>query len=277
MTNRHVNLRRAGAALVLVAMMVGLAGFPRPAQAGASSQLVGVLSTLRNLFQSDFSEVVKWAKDGAPQVSAPVFSADRAKAQILNLGYNDRTAVLSWLTGHGRAALYARGATDAEIGPMRPGIDAALATPNPWRQLTFATETIQASPAGNLKVLGGFAAVRRNGRGAIACVSFQNDAPVAAARVLFEFPLLNDSGQTLATLTLDRKGTFSTGIGIMTYSGFSGWQTGGPRGYADNCATLDLGVAALPLLTAKFASYRIVRIEYADGTSWPSGAASPAP
>jgi hypothetical protein len=274
----HANLRRIGAALVLVATMVAIAGFPQPVHAGPSSQLVGVLSTLRNLFPPDFAEVVNWARAGAPQVSAPVFSADRAKAQILNLGYNDRTAVLSWLNGHGRAALYARGATDAQIGPPRPSIDAALATPNPWRQLTFATETIQAVPDGNTKVLGGFAAVRRNGRGAIACVSFQNDAPVAATRVLFEFPLLDDSGRTLTTLTLDRQGTFSTGIGIMTYSGFSGWQTGGPRGYADNCARLDLGVAALPLLTAKFASYRIVRIEYADGTSWPSGTvASPTP
>jgi len=49
-TKMHANLRRIGAALVLVATMVAIAGFPQPVHAGPSSQLVGVLSTLRNLF-----------------------------------------------------------------------------------------------------------------------------------------------------------------------------------------------------------------------------------
>jgi hypothetical protein len=141
-------------------------------------------------------------------------------------------------------------------------------TPNPYRTLKFGTETLMAQPAGHIKVLGGWVAVRRDGHGARACVSFKNEGSVAATAVLFEFPIMDHDGAQVAKLTLDRSGTFSPGIDIMGWQSLEGWQSGSHRGYDENCTSLNVAVAAFPLLSARFATYRILRVEYADGTSW---------
>ena len=72
-------------------------------------------------------------------------------------------------------------------------------------------------------------------------------------------------------LKLDRRGTFSPNVDIAGYNDVSdlGGARMGHRGLADNCASTSTGVAALPILAARFASYRIIRVDYADGTSWP--------
>ena len=41
---------------------------------------------------------------------------------------------MNWLTGAGRASLYARGASDSDIGSRRPQL-VAQATPNPYPPL----------------------------------------------------------------------------------------------------------------------------------------------
>jgi hypothetical protein len=166
-----------------------------------------------------------------------------------------------------------RGTTVADVDntPSPSPSPSATATPNPWREIKVGTQSLDQPPVtGGIQVLSAFAAVRKDGRGAIACLSFKNTAPVAAKHLLVDFPFFDQSGANVGTLHLNRVGTFSSGIEIMSYQDFSAWSGGGgPRGYTDNCTRLDLAVAAMPILAARFASYRVTRIDFADGTTWP--------
>jgi len=164
--------------------------------------------------------------------------------------------------------------TTYSIGTPSPGPSPTASpkptpTPNPWREITVATKSLSPSNEGSIQILNSFAAARRDGTSAAACVSFKNTDSRTATRVLFAFTLVDGNGAEVGALTLDRRGTFSPGIDINGYSGLSDWASGGGnRGYADNCTTLSRNMAALPILSARFATYAVKRVEYADGTSW---------
>jgi hypothetical protein len=263
------------AALAILTLVAGLfITVPAPVRA-QSNALVAVLSEIQQLSQSDFATLCSWASNGTPPPFSTVFPVDKTKADILNLGDKDRQAVIWWLQGNGRSALYGRGANDYQIGnPRAPADSAAPApspTPGPWREIPLASATLEGGVQGQIQILGGFAAVKRDGTAAIVCVSFKNLSPTTARRVVFEFPLLDAQGSSLGTLTLDRNGEFSSNVAIMTYAGFSDWNKGsiGPRGRDDNCIQRTLATAAVPLLQARSASYRVVRVEYDGGTVWP--------
>ena len=145
----------------------------------------------------------------------------------------------------------------------------ASPTPNPYREIRLASPTLENKPSGKIALLRGWAAVKRDGRGAVVCLSFKNEAAVAATRVVFRFTILNRSGEELGKLELDRTGTFSPGVDINGWGSLSEWQGGvGHRGYGDNCKVLTSNVAALPLLSAHTATYEVTRVEYDNGTSW---------
>lgn len=255
------------------AVAVGLASAPIAAQAEASAGLRAALSTLKGLSDHQFHEVVSWARNNGFAPGFGFNAVQNAEIQIGNLNYDDRQALLSWLKGNGRAALYNRGASDWQIGGRHPGnTPKATPTPNPYRQLELTSPTLGKQQTGSIAVLGGFAAASRDGKMAMACVSFQNNAPVAATQVNFTFTLLDANGNTVGTMQLDRTGTFSTGIGIMSWSSFNDWNGGSGfsnRGYSDNCAKISNGVAALPIIQARYVTYTISGITYADGTTWP--------
>jgi outer membrane biosynthesis protein TonB len=154
-------------------------------------------------------------------------------------------------------------------GPTPTASPKPTPTPNPWRAITVATTSLAPANEGSIQILNTFAAARRDGTAAAACVSFKNTDSRTATRVLFAFTLVDGNGGNVGTFTLDRRGTFSPGIDINGYSGLSDWASGGGnRGYADNCTTLSRNMAALPILSARFATYSVQRVEYADGTSW---------
>jgi hypothetical protein len=117
-------------------------------------------------------------------------------------------------------------------------------------------------------VFGGWAAVKRNGQGAHACISFKNTDSRTATLVLFQFPISDDAGAVLAQLELDRRGTFSPGIDIHGWGSMANWQSSSNNRYDESCTGVSTGFAALPLLAARFVTHRILRVEYADGTSW---------
>ncbi|HEY8320518.1 MAG TPA: hypothetical protein VIG46_01830 [Candidatus Baltobacteraceae bacterium] len=277
-----MKIRRLAPLAVLVVALVAALTVSTPEPARADAPIYQALTSLRGLSNSSFAHVVNWARNGAGQVYAPTWDYQNAEAGILALPSGDRYAILQWLRGNGRGALYALGVTDNYIGPRRPGADYPIATPtpDPYRQLQFATDSLDGNAGaqpGNIQVLGGFAAARRDGTSILACVSFQNNAPQAATLVRFAFPIKDANGNTVATLHLDRKGTFSTGIGIHSYQSYNDWKSGlSNRGYADNCVTRTVGVAALPIIEARFATYAVTYVLYADGTSWTApGATSP--
>jgi hypothetical protein len=247
-----------------------------PVVAAPSPALAKALSGLRNLSDSLFENVVRWAHSGATRPSTlgrPSISISKeewVESDILNLPDPGRRAVLDWLRSGSRAALYARGATDSEIGSRNPrrGGPESPPTPNPYRSLEFGSATLGGAPVGKIAILNGWAAVKRDGRGAHACISFKNVGSITATRVLIEFPIMDDAGAQLGRLEMDRRGTFSPEIDINGWDSLESWQRGSNRGYDENCTGINMGVAAFPLLAARFASYRILRVEYADGSVW---------
>jgi hypothetical protein len=275
-------IRRLAPLAVLVVALVAALAVSHPEPVRADAPVYQALTSLRSLTDQSFAHVVTWARNGAGQVWAPTWDYQQAEAAILALPGNDRYAILQWLRGNGRSALYNLGVTDNYIGPRRPGADYPLATPtpDPYRQLQFATDSLDGNSGaqpGNIQVLGGFAAARRDGTAIVACVGFQNNAAQAATLIRFAFPIKDANGNTVATLVLDRKGTFSSGIGIHTFQSYNDWKGGqSNRGYSENCVTRKTGVAAMPILEARFATYAVTHVEYADGSSWNSpGATSP--
>ncbi|HEX3459241.1 MAG TPA: hypothetical protein VHR97_14935 [Candidatus Baltobacteraceae bacterium] len=105
------------------------------------------------------------------------------------------------------------------------------ATPNPYRALHFGTPTLGGEPSGGIAVSNGWVAVLRDGRGAHACISFKNEGSLTATRLLVEFPIMNHDGERVATLTLDRRGTFSPNVEIHGWSDLAAWQSCTHRGY----------------------------------------------
>jgi hypothetical protein len=163
--------------------------------------------------------------------------------------------------------------TSASNSPLFTSSTASPApspTLNPYRQIQLASRSLENKSQGKIAVLGGWAAVKRDGRGAVVCVSFKNEASVAATRIVLEFSILSRSGAELGQLELDRGGTFSPGVEINGWPSLSDWQGGvGHRGYGDNCKVLNSHVAAFPLLSAHAVTYEVKRVEFSDGSSWP--------
>ncbi|HEX8805625.1 MAG TPA: hypothetical protein VF741_01705, partial [Candidatus Aquilonibacter sp.] len=256
------------AALAILTLVAGLF-LTEPATVHSQSRaLVNALSQIQQLSDNDFNSLAGWAQNGAPAPFSTFTALDQAKAAILALGDKDRQAVLLWLQGSGRSALYARGASDYQIGSPRAPADQAATptpspTPGPWREIPLATTTLEGGVQGQIQINKGFAGVKRDGTGAIACVSFTNLSAKTARRVVFEFTLYDAQGNSLGTLTLDRNGEFSSNVLIATYDSFGSWQSGsiGPRGYADNCIQRNLPTAAMPILQARTAGYRVTRVE----------------
>jgi len=240
-----------------------------------SAQLMQTLTTIRNLDDSSFQHVVKWANAPKfPDRTTPDWK--EAEQQIMLLDYKDRSAVLSWLRGNGRSALYDRGATDSMIGVMRApgdrGGGTASSALSKYRVMKISSPTLgNPPPEGGIDVTGGFALIAKDGTKAIVCVSFKNVAAVTANAVHFKFPLMSANGETLGTIDFNRTGEFSPNIAINgppdanTYfdSGFS------HRDAFNNCVTSSQGTAALPLLQAHYVAYKVASVTYTNGSSWP--------
>jgi hypothetical protein len=264
----HLEMRRRVSWSALAAFAIALLVFASThagAAAPANRQLINALGTLKSLSEPQFVQVVAWSRSGAVRPLFPSTPVERAEVQILNLPSPDAGAVLGWLRGNGRRILYDRGVNDAQIGPRRPAnvsLPVATPTPNPYRTLRFAAPGL-GTPSEQIDVLGGFAAVKRDGKAAIVCVSFKNVAPRTATRVLFEFPLIGANGAELGALELDRRGEFSPNVDINGWSNLSEWQSAfGHRGYRDNCRFVEQGVASEALLDATSATYRILNVQY---------------
>lgn len=261
----------------ILAVLAVLAALPAAAQFSrtASPELARTLATLRNLSSSSFQQVVWWARNPSdPGLTVPDWN--NAEREIMHLKHHDRAAVLSWLTGNGRQALYARGATDAAIGGRRP-IDGNYtpATPSPlakYRVMQIASETMRGgAPPGGINVRSGFALVAKDGTKAIVCLSFTNTAPLAADSVRFRFALMTADGEQAGAIDFNRKGVFSPNIAIDGPANAQSYFDRGmsSRSVYDNCVVSDQGTAAMPLLQTRHVAFKVAGVTYADGSAWP--------
>lgn len=262
-------------AVALLALAMAFATSTAYGRAPAGS-LVDTLATLRDLGSGSFQQVVWWSSNPR-DTSLTVPDWNRAEHEIMQLRTADRDAVIAWLQGRGRQALYDRGATDAMIGPRRSQADnRAPSTPKPAREYrTMPLESTHlrgaAAPHSGIDVIGGFAMIKKDATKAIVCLSFKNVAPQAAKSVHFEFPLYDASGDHVGTLQFTRRGTFSPNVAIEGPKSADGYFDPGfsSRSMFENCLVSDQQTAALPLRRTHSVGYRVVRVEYADGSVWP--------
>ncbi len=247
-----------------------------------SSELVNALAGVRALSDSSFAQLVWWAPNPIdPGITVPDWN--NSERQILQLKRHDRDAVLQWLTGNGRKALYARGATDAMIGARDPASFGASpgATPaarSRYRTLPLTSDALRSGvPPSGIVVNGGFALIARDGTKAIVCLSFTNVADRTATQVRFTFPLLDVNGANLGALSLVRTGEFSAHVAINGPPDANTYINNGPgpRAMFDNCVVADQGTAALPLLQTRYVTYAISAVRYADGSVWPQPTPAP--
>jgi hypothetical protein len=240
-----------------------------------SRALVSTLTTLRSLSDDSFQQVVWWSSNPSdPNITVPDWN--NAEHQIMQLKHKDRDAVIAWLSGKGRQALYARGATDKQIGPSRindngsSGSSSTVPLTN-YRIMPLSSPTLDATTTGNIQVTGGFALIKKDATMAAICLSFINHAPQVASSVQFAFALMDKQGDTLTTLPFTRTGTFSPNVAINGPRDANSYLNGafGPRGAYDNCLVLKPGMAALPLAQARFVSYKVTAVHYANGSRWP--------
>lgn len=147
---------------------------------------------------------------------------------------------------------------------------APVATPNPWRTIQWSSDTKRrASP---LDLFQGFAAVKRNGTWVTGCVSFENTSSVVAKDIRFEFLFQNRDGKVVYRVPFHRKGEFSPNVEIHGYGNLEEMlKRVGHHGYIDNCwgEQVDSDAEIARLSQVHYYTYRVERIEFADGTEWP--------
>lgn len=144
------------------------------------------------------------------------------------------------------------------------------ATPNPWRYIEWSSDTKRRTSP--LDVFHGFAAVKRDGTWVTGCFSFENTSRVVAKEIRFTFLLENRNGEIVDKVPFVRKGTFSPNVEIHGYGNLSEMLNRvGHRDYIDNCWANKDGSeeAILRLSRVQYYTYRIERIDFADGTEWP--------
>jgi hypothetical protein len=142
----------------------------------------------------------------------------------------------------------------------------------PWRSLPFAASTLGA-PGSQILVTRGFAAVRYDGTEGAACISFVNQAPVAATQVDVDIEILDGLGFVKRVQALRRAGNFAPGAEI---GGPTGPQT--IQNARENCV-IDgenrLDDPTDPFSRASAVVYAVRQVFYADGTSWLAPGANP--
>src|SRR4051794_18216564 len=104
---RGMSLRRYAslAALVVLALVLGTAY----ARAQDTNNIVRVLNEIRGLSDVEYGQLTGWAKSGTPRPAFTFSKVEQTENNILQLHSADRDPILSWLRGHGRSALHARG------------------------------------------------------------------------------------------------------------------------------------------------------------------------
>ena len=267
------------AAVVLCALVVALAAAaPLHAAYGRSPSyaLVQVLRAVQNLNVSRALSLMDWARGSAEPPSNPFFPQEHVEVQIAALQRADRDALIAWLRGQGRGRLYARNASDADIGPCKRPIDNAACSDSQHggaasnvRSLHFALGTGASPVESGIEIEGGFAAVTKDGLTEVHCLSFKNVAAKTATSVTFGYRLLSKESETLDSGSDTRSGTFSPGITIAGPSDYGAYKSAtGHRGLQDNCWATTTKVARMAALQAAYLTARVSAVTFADGSSW---------
>jgi hypothetical protein len=250
-----------------------------------SYALLNALSAIANLHPSQAGQLQSWAQQNNPQPPNPIVTpVDQIEAQIAAMSAPDRTAIVSWLMGGGRGALYTRNVTDQQIGPCKFPIDPPSCSggvpptsqPSDWRNIPFALAP-GADASSGIAIDGGFAAVKNDATAETHCLTFKNTNQKTAVEITFRYQVYGASDNMLSNGTSVRSGTFSTGITIAGPASFSDYQTArngvGNKDTLQNCWSTNTGIASLTYLQANYMAIQVVGVKYDDGSVWPPQAA----
>ena len=273
-----------GAAIIIAAGTVSSGadtnGYP-PYNPYPSYALINALTAIQSLNSGQAGQLQFWAQQGNLQPPNPIVTpVDQIEAQIAAMYPPDRNAIVAWLTGGGRGALYTRNVTDAQIGACKFPIDPPSCAggappttqPTDWRTIPFALAP-GADTSSGIVIDGGFAVIKNDGTAETHCLTFRNTSAKTAVEVTFRYSLYGASDNMLSNNTNVRAGTFSTGITIAGPPTFSDYQTAkggvGNRDRLQNCWATNAGIANLGYLQALYMAIQVSGVKYDDGSVWP--------
>jgi hypothetical protein len=254
-------------------------GYPYPQPSYA---LLNALTAVQGLSVGDATQLQSWARSGNLRPPSPIFtSLDQVEAQIAAMSAPEQNAIVAWINGGGRGALYARNVTDSQIGPCKFPIDppscSSGSAPNKqtsdWRSIPFALGP-GANAASGIAIDGGFAVVKNDGTAETHCLTFRNTSPKTATAITFGYQLYGASDNLLNAGSTQRTGTFSTGVAIAgpaSFSDYTSVKSGvGNKDTLQNCWSQTSGLANIAFLQATYMTIQVTSVNYSDGTTWPS-------
>jgi hypothetical protein len=266
------------------------------AAAPPTPTLPKVLAEIRQLDEASTVALVSWASYPNPSPPDMVLSAlDQAEVDTLDLPPADRSAVLAWLSSGKRAALYARGLDDADIGPCIALIEskrcsanastalpagAAQAGPSgvpskggaPVANMVFPRFEIE-SPSGaqsGARITAGFAAMRIGDSGEeIHCISYANTASKAIAAVTFTYRVLTATGGVLTAGSDIASLTLAPGGVITAPADWAAYLAAAGPGPPSSCWTHPGLLSAAEARATAAVAISVSAVAYDDGSHWP--------
>ncbi len=270
------------------------------AAAPPTPTLPKVLAEIKQLNEASTLALVSWASYPNPAPPDMILSAlDQAEVDTLNLPPPDRAAILAWLSGGKRTALYARGLDDADIGPCIVLIESKRCSANASRApaasaLAGAGQTgpaavpgvgsatvtnmlfpkfESASPADSesgIRITGGFAAIRIGSGGEeIHCISYVNAASKAIAAVTFTYRVLSATSGVLAAGSDIASLTLAPGGLITAPADWAAYQGAADAGAPSSCWTHPGLVSAAQARAVAAVAISVTAVTYDDGSHWP--------
>ncbi len=274
--------------VVLLSVAAGVAADQSTSSAGVtpSPQLLKILQGIQELDSGGLLAIRVWASYSKPDLPSPNLTPlDQIETDILlKLAPADRSAILSWLDHGGRSKLYARGLTDADIGPCVDNIDAAncntasssgaaavSAAPPSFRDLPF-TLAPGSNQDGGIAIEHGFAMVKTDATSETHCLTFKNAGLKKVDAVTFIYKLHAQNGEVVYAGSNLRAGNFDPGAevpGVASAADFSSIRSDSPdKEQLANCWTKTTQLATPALLRATYITVGVASVTYDDGTHW---------
>jgi hypothetical protein len=238
-----------GLVLLLVAAMV----LAQP-RASASSALYNILYDLRPLSPSEGTALQRWARGTLSSGTGSTYRVSNLSRAIRQLSHG-RNAVLAYVRGEGRLALYGLGVSDADIGPMKAPFDRAAPGPLATPQNRDIPVLNAIDPASRISLLTAQTTLRKDGTWMRTCVAFTNKAEKTAKKIVFGYQILDVFKKPVNGSEWAREGTFSPGVEI--------------RPKKSDC--LILGTGTKPedaFLRGAHLELSVHKVVYDDGSSW---------
>jgi len=142
---------------------------------------------------------------------------------------------------------------------------------NSWTYYPTVNALLNQPPDGSgIEILRGFGAVPDGGSDIDVCIAFRNKGTKTATRIDMLYTLMGADGRTFGDLPFVRKGEFSPGVEVQTFTftQFATLMAPTNHGFWDNCVFHKTKTPPVFNPAMYLIIYRVTSVEYADGTRW---------